>query len=136
MVQNGYLVHRCCLAQVTNEELSRQQRITEVMTNRLDAAEKAAVQATSEAQKARRAMDEYLASGRAQDLGGGGLVVSPSLSGSSIRKTLQVMHQAHKVLFKQAELLSTVFPPGKAVCVCWCVCAACALYTCSRQTFA
>ena len=63
--------------------------------------------------QARRAMDEYVNLGAPLE---GPIKLSPvsSIAGGTVRKTLQLMHQAHKVLFRQAELIKAVFPPGES----------------------
>jgi hypothetical protein len=67
---------------------------------------------------ARRAADDYAGGGGGAGLppvaegGQGRALPANSLAGGSVRRTLQAMHGAHKVLMGQAELLRSVFPPG------------------------
>eukprot|EP00798_Chlamydomonas_sp_ICE-L_P004746 gene4746-34494_t len=87
------------------QEMDRLQRINRVIGERLTAAEDAAHAAMGDAHAANKALDDHLS-------GANYLLDSPikplntnSISGGSVRKTLQAMLQAHKALMSQAQLL-------------------------------
>ena len=85
-----------------------------VVGERLAAAEDAAQQAASEAQAAYRTLQEHLTGGVVPE-GPTRLAPTNPIAGGSVRKTLQVMHQSHKALMNQAQLLRSVFPPGMSM---------------------
>ncbi len=97
----------------TQMEMQRVNEINRVLMGRLADADAAAQQAVASARDARRKLDEML-SGGPSSLGDPPIRLADNngIAAGSIRKTLQSMHQAHKLLMQQASLIRSVFPSG------------------------